>query len=196
MQVRRSASLRTTRPSRAGALHRLGRQGEPVHLAATHTASCSICRRPRLHDRLRGRARRHHPARREDGLGRLLRHSPADLSSSAGLRRRSVCDGRADWSRRDDRPADGPDRGHGPGGGGQRRLCEQDRRAESEESAPPMSPSGAASTRGRRPRAARRRPRPDQVVDAADLRGSCSSGSATRAPATGTSRPSVGTSPV
>ena len=85
---------------------------------------------PGLHDRLRGRARRHHPARRQDGLGRLLGHRAAVLRRRAqGLRRRALRDGRAGLrARRDDRPADGPDRRDGSGGGGQRGLRQQDRR--------------------------------------------------------------------
>ena len=84
---------------------------------------------PGLHDRLRGRARRHHPARRQDGLGRASATVPqfcviVRKAYGAGL---YAMGGPGLRARRHDRAAHRADRRDGAGGGGQRGLRQQDR---------------------------------------------------------------------
>ena len=73
---------------------------------------------PGLHDRHRGRARRHHPARRQDGVRRRVGDRAAVLRRrSQGLRRRACSDGRARVRPgRHARAAHRPDRRDGSGG--------------------------------------------------------------------------------
>ena len=103
-----------------------------VHLAVRRLLGAAGLprRRAGLHDRLRGRARRHHPARRQDGVGRGVGHRAAVLRGRAqGLRRRALRDGRAGLrARRHHRAAHRPDRRHGARGGRERGVRQQDRR--------------------------------------------------------------------
>ena len=76
---------------RRGPLLRLLRQGGAVHLdlQCLQHPDPVPGRHRRLHDRLRGRARGHHPPRREDDLRRRREPGPADHGAGAqGLRRR------------------------------------------------------------------------------------------------------------
>ena len=88
-------------------------------------------RRAGLHDRLRGRARRHHPARRQDGHRRRRRRP---CRSSASSSARPTAPGSTRWAGpgfgpdATHRAADRPDRRDGPGGRRQRGLRQQDRR--------------------------------------------------------------------
>ena len=80
-----------------GALQRLRRQGVAVHLAVRRVLDPAGLprRRAGVHDRLRGRAGRHHPARRQDGVGGGVGHGAAVLRGGAqGLRRGALRDGR------------------------------------------------------------------------------------------------------
>ncbi len=82
--------------------------------------------RPRLHDRHAGRARRHHPSRREDDQRGQRGDRAEDLGGRAqGLRRRPLCDGRP-GVRAGLLPgaAERVDRRDGPAGGDQRRLLQ------------------------------------------------------------------------
>ena len=79
-----------------GAVRGLGRQGRPLHLdlQRVQRAASLPRRRARLHDRQEGRARGHHPRRRQDDLGRLRGDRAEDLGGRAQvLRGRSVRDG-------------------------------------------------------------------------------------------------------
>ena len=120
-----------SRGPRRGAVRRLGRQGRPVHLAVRRVQHPAALpgRRPGLHDRQRGRAAGHHPARREDDHRGVRGHRAAAVGDRAqGLRRRAVRDGRAGLHARClHRAADRADRGDGAGGRGQRGLRQQDR---------------------------------------------------------------------
>ncbi len=84
--------------ARRGAVLRQRRQGGPVHLAVRRLQRPAALpgRRPRLHDRLRGRARRHHPARRQDDLGGRRGHrAPGLRGRPQGVRRRALRHGRS-----------------------------------------------------------------------------------------------------
>ena len=112
------------------ALRRLGRQGRALHLAVRrvqHPAPLPR-RRARLHDRHQGRAAGHHPRRREDDRRRERGdRAQAQRRRAQGLRRRALRDVRPGVrARRVHRAAHGVDRRHGPAGGGQRRLLQQD----------------------------------------------------------------------
>ena len=112
------------------AVRRLGRQGGALHLDVQRVQRPAAVpgRRAGLHDRLEGRARGHHPRRREDDLGGLGGDGPEDLGGGAQvLRRRALRDGRAGLrAGLLPRAADRPDRRDGPGGGHQRRLLQPD----------------------------------------------------------------------
>ena len=110
------------------AVRRLRRQGRPVHLdlrRVRHPAAVPR-RRPRLHDRHRGRAPGDHPPRREADLGRLGGDRAEALGDRPqGLRRRPLRDGRPGLrARRLHRAADREDRRDGPERRGQRGLLQ------------------------------------------------------------------------
>ena len=85
---------------------------------------------PGLHDRQRGGAAGHHPARREDDHRGGRGHRADGLGDRPqGVRRRALRDGRSGLrAGRLPGAADRQDRGDGPGGGDQRGVREQDRR--------------------------------------------------------------------
>ena len=116
--------------SRRRAVRRQRRQGGAVHLAVRRVQRAVAVprRRARLHDRLAGRARGHHPPRREDDhRGRRGDGAEDHGDRAQGLRRRSVRDVRSRVrSRRVPRAAERADRGDGPGAGGERGLLQQD----------------------------------------------------------------------
>jgi acetyl-CoA carboxylase carboxyltransferase component len=84
-------------------------------------------RRAGLHDRHQGRARRHHPRRRQDDLRRLRGHRPSisvivRKAYGAGLYAMSG----PGFGPTSPGPPPGDDRRHGPRGGGQCRVLQQD----------------------------------------------------------------------
>ena len=110
------------------AVRRLGRQGGALHLdlQRVQRAAAVPRRRARLHDRHPGRARRHHPARREDDQRSQRGDRSEDLGRRAqGLWRGAVRDGRpCVRARLLPGAAERVDRGDGPAGGDQRRLLQ------------------------------------------------------------------------
>ena len=115
------------------AVHRQRRQGRAVHLAVRRLLDPAGLprRRAGLHDRLRGRARRHHPARRQDGLTPCPSATVPQFcvivrkAYGAGL---YAMGGPGFGPGRHDRAAHRADRRDGARGGGQRGLRQQDRR--------------------------------------------------------------------
>ena len=139
-------------PEGRRAVRRLRRQGRALHpdLQRLQPAAALPRRRPRVHDRHRGRAPGDHPPRGEDDQRGLRGDRAEDLGDRPqGLRRRPLRDGRSGLrARLLHRPAQRLDRRDGPAGGDQRGLLQPDPGDRgSRPSASASSSRSAASTR-------------------------------------------------
>ncbi len=128
---RRSSDRDRRQPAQAQgrrAVQRLRRQGRALHLGVQRVQRAAAVprRRARLHDRHAGRARGHHPPRRQDDQRSQRSDRAEDLRGRAqGLRRRALRDGRSRVRPRLlSRAAERVDRRDGPAGRDQRRLLQ------------------------------------------------------------------------